>query len=118
MTEEFLTDDRVKGIRRLLIVDLVFAAVLVLLSIPLVTGSYQLYGAIVITVAIVLAVAGGLAWRAVRGRAPNARRLCLITGALLVVLSVPLMPIWIGLLTVVAGIGLLVVVLAPERESR
>lgn len=117
MTEELLSDDRATGIRRLLLVTLGLVIILVVLSVPLLLGDYRIYGGIVLGVAVVLGVVGFLALRAVQDRMPNARRLSIWTGIALCVLSVPLMPIWIGLITVVAGIGLLVVVLAPERES-
>lgn len=117
-SSEFLTDDRVKSIRRLLYIVLGFAAVLVLLGLPLVLGDYGRYGTIVLLIAVVLGVLGWITLLAVRDRKPQARRLCLATGIVTVVLSVPLMPVWIGLLTVITGIGLLVVTVAPEREPR
>jgi hypothetical protein len=55
--------------------------------------------------------------RALSDRSPSARRACILTGVLLLLLSVPLVPIWIGLLTAVTGIGVLVVVLAPEHGT-
>ena len=116
--EEFLTDARAKGIRRLLYVVLGFAAVLVFLGLPLVFGSYLRYGVIVLAIAVVLSVVGGLALQATRTGAETAKRLTVITGVLTIVLSVPLIPIWIGLLTAVTGIGLLVVTVAPEREPQ
>lgn len=116
--EKFLTDDRAKGVRRLLYVVLGFAVVLVVLGLPLVFGSYLRYGVIVLAIAVVLAVLGGLALRATRSGADTAKRLCVVTGVATLVLSVPLIPIWIGLLTAVTGIGLLVVTVAPEREPR
>ncbi|GAA4753784.1 hypothetical protein GCM10023350_43870 [Nocardioides endophyticus] len=116
--EEFLTADRAKSIRRLLYVVLGFAAVLVFLGLPLVFGSYLRYGVIVLCIALVLSVVGGLALQATRTGAETAKRLCIVTGVLTLVLSVPLIPIWIGLLTAVTGIGLLVVTVAPDREPR
>ena len=118
MSTEFLTDDRATGIRRLLYVTLGFAVLLVLLALPLVLGDYQRYGLIVALIGVVLGASAGLALRAVLRRADSAKRLCVLTGALTILLSVPLIPIWIGLLTVVTGIGTLVVVLAPERDPR
>ena len=115
---EFLTDDRAKLLRRLLYVVLGFAAVLVLLGLPLVLGDYGRYGAIVLAIAGVLGALGWATLRAVQERLEGARRLCLVTGVATVVLSVPLMPVWIGLLTVITGVGLLVVTVAPEREPR
>jgi hypothetical protein len=117
MTEELLSPARARGISRLLYVSLVFAAVLLLLAIPLVLGDYLRYGLIVAVIGLVLAGSGGLALRAVRRGAENARWMCITTGILQVVLSIPLVPIFVGLLTVVGGIGLLVVVLAPEHED-
>jgi hypothetical protein len=116
--EEFLTPERAKGIRRLLYVVLGFAVVLVVLGLPLVFGSYLRYGVIVLAVAVVLAVLGGLALQATRTGAATAKRLCVITGVATLVLSVPLVPIWIGLLTAVTGIGLLVVTVSPDKEPR
>ncbi|HEU5036574.1 MAG TPA: hypothetical protein VFT70_06210 [Nocardioides sp.] len=118
MADETVSDDRATGIRRLLLVELVLAAILVLLSIPLLVGDYRVYGSIVLGIAVVLGALGSVALRAVQERRPQARRLSIATGIVLVVLSIPLMPIWIGLITVVAGIGLLVVSVAPEREDR
>lgn len=115
---EFLTEARAKGIRRILYVVLGFAAVLVFLGLPLVFGSYLRYGVVVLAIAVVLAVVGGLALQATRTGAATAKRLTILTGVLTVVLSVPLIPIWIGLLTAVTGIGLLVVTVAPEQEPR
>ena len=111
-----ISDERAKGIGRLLYVVLGFAVVLLLLALPLIFGDYVEYGVIVLGVAVVLGVLGGLALRSVRGRTDPARRLCIVTGVATIVLSVPLIPIWIGLLTAVTGVGLLVVTLAPERE--
>ncbi|GAA1807707.1 hypothetical protein GCM10009795_061100 [Nocardioides hankookensis] len=116
MSDVAISDERAKGIRRLLYVVLGFALVLFLLGLPLVFGDYLQYGLIVLGIALVLAVLGGVALQAVRGRTGPARRLCIVTGVATVVLSVPLIPIWIGLLTAITGVGLLVVVVAPERE--
>ena len=116
MSDVEVSDERAKGIRRLLYVVLGFAVVLLLLSLPLIFGDYVQYGVIVLAIAVVLGVLGWLAFRAVRARTGPARRLCLLTGVATIVLSVPLIPIWIGLLTAITGVGLLVVLLAPERE--
>ncbi|MBB3044132.1 hypothetical protein [Nocardioides soli] len=120
MTEgpEFLTDDRTKVLRRLLFVIVGFAVVLVLVGVPLVAGDYEVYGAIVLAIAVVVGAAALATLRAIRGRSPAARRLCIATGVLTAALSVLLVPVWIGLLTVVAGIGLLVITFAPERGPR
>ena len=111
-----ISDERAKGIRRLLYVVLGFAVVLFVLGLPLVFGDYVQYGVIVLAISLVLGVLGGVALQSVRGRTAHSRRLCILTGVATVVLSVPLIPIWIGLLTAITGVGLLVVVVAPERE--
>ena len=112
-----LSADRARSIGRLLYVVLAFAVVLVVIAIALLLGDYERYGVIVLVIAVVLGGLGGLSLRAVRAGAANARRLVIATGVVTVVLSVPLVPIWLGLLTVITGIGLLVVTLAPEREA-
>jgi hypothetical protein len=117
MTEQFLSDDRATVLRRLLYVVLGFAVVLVVLGLPLVFGDYQFYGSLVLGIAIVVGVLGWLTLGAVRAGAPGARRLCIATGAVTIVLSVPLVPIWIGLLTVITGIGVLVITFAPEHKA-
>jgi hypothetical protein len=116
MSEQILSEDRAKGLRRLLYVILAMVVVLLLLGLPLVFGSYVRYGIIVIGIAVVLGVLGGLALQAVRAGSEKAKRLVIMTGVATLVLSVPLIPIWIGLLTAVTGIGLLVVMFAPERD--
>jgi hypothetical protein len=117
MEDLVISDDRAKGIRRLLLVTLGFVAVLVLLAILFLTGDYVRYGVVVLVIAALLGGAAWLSLTMLRSRSAAARRASILTGVLLVVLSVPLIPIWIGLLTVVTGIGLLVVILAPEREA-
>ncbi|WP_395659598.1 hypothetical protein [Nocardioides sp.] len=114
---EAISDERARGIGRLLAVTLAFAVVLAVIGAALALGEYRVYGLIVVGIAVVLGVLGGLTLRATRAREGTARRLSIATGVAMVVLSVPLMPIWIGLLTVVAGIGLLVVTVAPERDA-
>jgi hypothetical protein len=116
-TTDFFTPGRLKPLGRLLVVAIALGAVLALLSLPLILGDYERYGVIVAVVGVVLLGSGGLAVRAIRARDASARKLAIITGVLQIVLSLPLMPIWIGLLTVISGIGLLVVVFAPEREE-
>jgi uncharacterized membrane-anchored protein len=116
MAEE-MSADRARGVRVLLMVTLGFAVVLLVLAILILLNGDAAYGTIVLVIAGVLGALGLLALRAVRDRAPQARRLAVWTGVFLVVLSIPLMPILIGMLTVLAGIGLLVVVFAPERSA-
>jgi cytochrome bd-type quinol oxidase subunit 2 len=118
MAEQTLSDDRARGIRRLLMVTAGIAIALALLSLTLLLGGYAVYGGIVLGIAVVLVVASLLALRAVRDRRPDARRLSIVTAILLCVFSLPLMGVWVGLVTVLIGFGLLVVIYAPEREGR
>lgn len=113
---DFLTDDRTKVLRRLLVVVLALAAVLVLLGLVFVgTGDHD-GGSVVIGIGAVYALLAGLAVRAVGTRSPLARRLVIATGIVVIVLSVLIVGILVGLLTVIAGVGLLVVTFAPDRD--
>ena len=117
MTAEFFTETRTKGLRRLLGVILGITALLVVVSVPLLFGDYVRYGVIVLGIAVVLGASAWFSRAAVAEEAPHARRLTILTAILTIVFSLPLMGIWIGLITVIAGIGLLVVVVAPERNA-
>jgi len=112
-----LSDGRVRSMGRLLVVALVLAVVLLLVAVALLVGGAGRYGSVVLGIAVVFAVLGSVSLRMTRRRSPAARRLTIVTGVAMVVLSVPLVEILVGLLTVVAGIGLLVVTVAPEHEA-
>ena len=117
MAEEFLTADRTRALRSLLLVVLGLAGLLVVVGVVLIARGDGQGGGLVLAIA---AIDGLLAWislRAVRGRAPTARRTLVLTGIVMMILSVPIVGILVGLLTVIAGIGLLVVVFAPERQA-
>ena len=101
----------------MLVVVLGLAGLLVVLAVPLVIQDYVRYGVVVLAIAGLLATSAWLTRRAVAEGADNARRLAILTGVLTLVFSPPLISIWVGLLTAVAGVGLLVVVFAPEREQ-
>ena len=117
LNPEYFTETRTKGLRRVLGVIIGFAVLLVVISVPLIAGGFVAYGVVVLGIAVVLAVSAWFSRAAVAAGAPYARRLTMLTAVLTVLFSLPLMGIWIGLLTVVAGIGLLVVALAPERVA-
>lgn len=119
MTDDFLTESRARSLRRLLLVVLVFAVVLVLAAVPLILGGdYVRYGVLVLGLGVCL---GGLGWwsrAAVAAGAPNARRLVLVTAVLTLLFSVPLIGLfYVGLLTAITGIGLLFVTLSQERQA-
>jgi hypothetical protein len=111
-----LSTDRARSMGRLLVVDVVLAVVLLLVSLVLLGTGAGRYGGVVLGIAVVLEVLGMVSLRLTRRRSPAARRLAIVTGVAMLVLSVPLVEILVGLLTAVAGIGLLVVTVAPERE--
>jgi hypothetical protein len=114
---ELVSDERAKGIRRLLLVGVGFAVLEALIGVLLLVNGYGRYGLVVLVVAGAIGGTTGVALRALRDRAPTARRLSILAGVLLLVLSVPLVPIWVGLLTALTGVGVLVVTLAPEHEA-
>jgi hypothetical protein len=116
--QEPLSADRARSMGRLLVVDVVLAVVLLIVSLVLLATGAGRYGGIVLGIAVVLEVLGMVSLRLTRRRSPAARRLAIITGVAMLVLSVPLVEILVGLLTAVAGIGLLVVTVAPERDDR
>jgi hypothetical protein len=112
-----ISEERGKGIRRLLLVCLGLAVLIVVFAVLLLANGYGRYGSVVLVVAAAMGGTAGLALRALRDQLPAARRICLLAGVLMLVLSVPLVPIWIGLLTAITGVGVLVVTLAPEHEA-
>ncbi|WP_395695090.1 hypothetical protein [Nocardioides sp.] len=116
--QPFLTERRARSLQRVLYLPLLFAVVLVVIAVLILSDELHPYGITLLVIATAFALSGGLALRAVRRGSERARSLCVLTGALLVSLSIPLIGIAVGLLTAVAGIGLLVVVFAPEQEPR
>lgn len=117
--QDFLTETRVKSLRRLLVVVLVFAAVMVVASVPLIAGDdYVRYGVICLCLGVCLAAFAWRARAAVVAGSPNARRLVLLTAVLTLLFSVPLIGLfYLGLLTAITGVGLLFVTLSQERVA-
>lgn len=118
MSEEFLSPGRVPALRNLLFVVLGLAALLVVVALVLFAGGDEAGGIVTLVVAAVYAAMAWLSWRAIRTRSESARRTIVLTAVLVIVLSVLLVKILIGLLTVIAGVGLLMIAFAPEREQR
>jgi hypothetical protein len=108
---------RATGIRRFLLAGLAVAGVVALLGLLLLFNDFGGYGLVVLVVAVALGAAAYFSLRALREGRSAAGRTCMRTGILFLVLSLPLVPIWVGLLTAITGVGLLVVVLAPEHEA-
>jgi hypothetical protein len=116
MAGENLSPARAGTIRKLLLVDLGLAALLVLLAVLFIAGDDAGGG---VTTLVIAAVIGALGWvtlRAVDRRNPAARRLVIATAIVLIVVSILLVAIFVGLLTVILGVGLLAVLVAPEKE--
>ena len=118
MPENFFAPDRVKTLTRLLYVTLGFAVLVALLALPGIIGEFQKYVVTLLVIAALIGGFGGAALRAVRERQDSAKRLCIATGVVLILTSIPLIAILVGLLTAVLGVRVLVVTVAPEREPR
>ena len=115
---EFLTPARAKPLRRLLYVVLGLAAVLLVLGILFLVGGSGRGGVLLVVLAVVYGALAGGSLRAIQAGAPWARRLLLATGVVVIVSSVLTVGIFIGLLTVIAGVGLVALSVAPEREPQ
>lgn len=118
MSEEFLSPGRIPSIQKLLYVVLGLSAVLLVIALILAFGSDETGGVVVLVIAAVYGLMAWLSLRAIKERSPSARRTIVLTAAVVIVLSVLLVGILIGLLTVIAGVGLLIVTFAPERETQ
>ncbi len=118
MSEEFLSPGRVPTLQKLLVAVLAAAAVLVVVALVLVAGSDGAGGVVTLVIAAIYGLLGWLSLRAVRERSESARRTIVLTAVAVIVLSVLLVKILLGLLTVILGVGLLMVTFAPEREPQ
>jgi phosphatidylserine synthase len=117
MSEEFLSPGRVPALRNLLFAVLGLAALLVMVALVLFAGDDRAGGVVTLVIAAAYGALTWLSWRAVRTRSESARRTIVLTAVVVIVLSVLLVKILVGLLTVIAGVGLLMVAFAPEREA-
>jgi FtsH-binding integral membrane protein len=112
-----ISEDRARTLRRLLSVVLGLSGLLVLVALLYLLGDQVKGGTTILVIAALFGGLSGLSLRAVARRAPSAHRLVVATSVVLIVFSVLLVGIFIGLLTVIVGIGLLAVLYAPEREE-
>jgi hypothetical protein len=117
MAAEMLSPQRASTIRKLLLVDLALAGILVVIAAVLALGDDVAGGVTTVVIAAILGVLGWASLRALQQGSPTVRRLVIATAVVLIVVSVLLVGIFIGLLTVILGVGLLAVLMAPERES-
>ena len=110
-----ITEDRVTGIKRLLWVALACAVVL-LVAAGLISGRNGQYAVTLAVVAVLVAAAAGFTLRALPARDARARRGAITTGILMVLLAVPAVQIWVGIVMAIAGVGLLFVVFSKEVD--
>src|SRR3954452_831110 len=99
MVKECLSEARVTTLVRLLYVELALALIVALFALLKVIGDFEKYAVTLIVIAVLLSGLGAATLEAVRKRRDSAKRLCIATGVLLIIASLPLG--LIGLLTVV-----------------
>lgn len=114
---DFHTPGRVKALRRVLLVDVVLAALMVPLSVLFFVDGPAKGGVMLLVIALVIGASAWFARRAVIGGADTARRLTVMTALLTIIFSLPLIYLLIGFLTVVVGVGLLFLAYSAEREA-
>ena len=118
MSETVLSETRATGLRGLLIATCVVVGVLVVIGALLASNGYGRYSLVVLGSAVLLGSSAGFTLWALPRRGNAARRGCIVTAVLLILVSLPLVSVVIGIVTVVGGIGLLVVLFAPEQVDR
>jgi hypothetical protein len=109
--------DRAKGIRRLLYVAVACGVLLALFAVIAASSNTRYAVTLGVSAAVLLASAG-LTLRALPGRGAGALRGAIVTGALMLLLALPAVQIWVGLLMAVCGVGILFVALSKEVEPR
>ena len=117
MSEAVLSEARVTGLRRLLLAVCGMAGVLVIIAALIAGNGYGRFAIVVLVCAALLAFSAGLALRALPRRDDTAKRLCILTAVTLILVSLPLVSIVVGTITVMGGVGLLVVLFAPEKDD-
>ncbi|GAB3197194.1 hypothetical protein GCM10027062_08370 [Nocardioides hungaricus] len=114
--ERAITEDRVAGIRSLLWAAIACAALLLLVAAWAATNDSGRYAVTLTVAAVVLVAVAGYSLHALRARDARARRGAIATGVLMIVLGVPAVQVWIGVVMAIAGLGLLFVILNREAE--
>lgn len=115
--ETVLSDDRARGLRRLLLAVAGLAGLLVLVAVVTAIAGAGRSAVVVGVIGVVLLASSGLTLRALVDRGPLAKRGCIVTAILLIVGAVPLVAVFVGLLMALAGVLLLFLLYAPERDS-
>lgn len=115
--EEVLSEGRITGLRRLLLATCAMAGVIVVIAAIVAGNGYGRFAVVMIVCAALLAFSAGLTLRALPRRDETAKRLCILTAITLILVSLPLVSIVVGTITVIGGVGMLVVLFAPERDN-
>jgi hypothetical protein len=116
-TTPLLSEARATTLRRMLLGVLAYAGVLLLAAIGTAIGGAERFALVAGVTGLLLAAPSGLALRDLPARGSAAQRWCIVTAVLLIVLAVPLVAVLVGLLMALAGVGLLFLLYAPEREG-
>lgn len=113
-----MSESRARALKRLMLGTVGIAVVLVVIAgLLFLDEDYRGYATVVLGIALILASSAGFTLRALAERGDAARRGSLLTGALLLLLSLPLIGVFVGLITAVTGIGVLFVTLAKEPAT-
>lgn len=116
-TTPAISEDRVTGIKLLLSVAIACAVVLLLFAVRAATNDSEQYAVTLTVVAVVLLAVAGFARRALPTRDVAARRAAIATGVLMILLAVPAVQIWVGIVMGIAGVGLLFVIFSKEAGT-
>lgn len=116
MADRDLTEERTRGIRRLLWVAVALGVVLLGAAALVLDAGRDRYAVTVLVDGVLVLAAASLALRLLRVGARAARPVAIATGVLLLVLAVPVAQIWIGIIMAVTAVGLLFVILSAEQD--
>jgi membrane associated rhomboid family serine protease len=114
---ELISPERAKGIKRLLWVALACGIMAAVFSVLAAGGGNTPYAITLAVVAALLIASSGFTLRVLPERDVRARRGALTTGVLMLLLALPAVQIWIGLIMAVGGVGMIFVVLSKETEA-
>ena len=115
--ETVLSEARAKGIKRMLWATLACAVLIALFAIlAAVTGNTP-YAITLTVVGAFLFASAGFTLRVLPERGIRARRSAIVTGVLLLLLALPAVQIWVGLLMAIGGVGMLFIIFSKEVET-
>jgi len=114
---ELISPARAKGIKRMLWATLACAVLLVLFAVlAAVTGNTP-YAITLAVVGALLLASAGFTLRVLPERGLRARRGAIATGVLMLLLALPAVQIWVGLIMAIGGVGMLFIVFSKEIEA-